>query len=150
MLAPILKADGKDLRPVRRATPGGHRTGPIAPGFAVALLLGALLTAPGAVAQSSIDERPNAFAMTGDLLIARPLGLVMTAVGTAAFVVSLPFTALAGSVAESAETLVLGPAESTFVRCLGCVQPGYSYKDSERRRMAKERKAEEAAAANGQ
>jgi hypothetical protein len=78
--------------------------------------------------------------MTGDLLVARPIGLVMTAVGGAAFVVSLPFTALAGSVSESAETLVLGPAETTFMRCLGCRNPGYSYKDAERRRT---RKAEE-------
>jgi hypothetical protein len=114
------------------------------------VLLGAIFVAPGAWAQSSIDENPNAFAMTGDLLIARPLGLVMTVAGTAAFVVSLPLTALAGSVAESAETLVLGPAETTFVRCLGCLEPGYSYKDAERRRLARERKAAEAAASEGQ
>ena len=57
----------------------------------------------------------------------------MTAVGAAAFVVSLPFTLLAGSVSESAETLVLGPAETTFMRCLGCREPGYSRKDLERR-----------------
>ncbi len=85
-------------------------------------------------AQGSVDERPNAFAMTGDLLVARPIGLAMTVLGAAAFVVSLPLTALSGSVAESAETLVLGPAETTFVRCLGCREPGYSYKDVERRR----------------
>jgi hypothetical protein len=75
--------------------------------------------------------------MTGDLLVARPIGLVMTAIGGAAFVVSLPFTALAGSVSESAETLVLGPAETTFMRCLGCREPGYSYKDLERRQDAR-------------
>ena len=82
--------------------------------------------------------------MTGDLLIARPIGLVMTAVGGAAFIVSLPFTALAGSVSESAETLVLGPAETTFMRCLGCREPGYSYKDAERRRSRKEAESEAA------
>lgn len=110
------------------------------------LLLVALLVAPTVSAQSSIDERPNPFAMAGDLFIARPLGLALTAVGTAAFVVSLPLTALAGSVAESAETLVLGPAESTFVRCLGCIEPGYSYKDVERRKLRREQKAAEQAA----
>lgn len=98
-----------------------------------------LLMAPPVLAQGSIDEEPNAFAMTGDLLVARPIGLVMTVAGAAAFVVSLPFTVLAGSVAESAETLVVGPAETTFVRCLGCREPGYSYKDVERRKEAKER-----------
>jgi hypothetical protein len=31
---------------------------------------------PAGWAQSSIDERPNAFAMAGDLVVARPIGLV--------------------------------------------------------------------------
>lgn len=108
----------------------------------VVVTVAMLLSAPGWA--QSIDERPNAFAMTGDLLVARPIGFVMTAVGGAAFVVSLPFTALAGSVSESAETLVLGPAEVTFMRCLGCRVAGYSYKDAERRRQRDERRAEEA------
>lgn len=109
----------------------------------MALVMVALLLSPYAMSQGSIDERPNGFVMTGDLLIARPIGVAMTAVGAAAFVVSLPFTLLAGSVSESAEALVLGPAESTFMRCLGCVEPGYSYKDVERRRGRDEFKLED-------
>jgi hypothetical protein len=109
----------------------------------VALCLAAVLATPLAWAQGSVDENPNAFAMTGDLLVARPIGAVMTAVGAAAFVVSLPFTALAGSVSEAAETLVLGPAETTFMRCLGCREPGYSRKDLERRQQRLEERAEE-------
>lgn len=112
----------------------------------IGLLLVALLLAPSGFAQSSIDEKPNAFAMAGDLVVARPLGLMMTAVGGAAFVVSLPFTAMAGSVSESAENLVLGPAKETFVRCLGCRVSGYSQKDAERRRARKAAEAEAAAA----
>ena len=105
------------------------------------LLLASMLCASPVYSQSSIDERPNAFAMTGDLLVARPLGAAITAVGAAAFVVSLPFTIMGGAVSESAETLVLGPAEVTFVRCLGCLVSGYSYKDMERRRERRERAA---------
>ena len=97
-----------------------------------ALCLAVALSTPMAWAQGSIDEDPNAFAMTGDLLVARPIGLVMTLVGGAAFLVSLPLTALAGSVGESAEMLVVGPAKTTFMRCLGCIEPGYSNKDLER------------------
>ena len=108
----------------------------------IAVLFIALFLTSPTWAQGSVDEKPNAFAMTGDLLVARPIGLVMTAVGGAAFVVSLPFTILAGSVSESAETLVLGPAETTFMRCLGCLEPGYSYKDVERRRARDAEKAE--------
>ncbi|MFK7829975.1 MAG: hypothetical protein AB8B57_09370 [Congregibacter sp.] len=110
----------------------------------IVLVLVALLLSPYALSQGSIDERPNAFAMTGDLLIARPIGVAITAVGTAAFIVSLPFTLLAGSVSESAEALVLGPAETTFIRCLGCLEPGYSYKDVERRKGRDEFKVENA------
>ncbi|MEO0437233.1 MAG: hypothetical protein AAF098_10020 [Pseudomonadota bacterium] len=108
-----------------------------------AICLGLIVSAPS-WAQGSVDEKPNAFAMTGDLLVARPIGLAMTVVGTAAFLVSLPLTALAGSVTESAETLVIGPAETTFMRCLGCRQPGYSYKDVERRKARKEADEEKA------
>jgi hypothetical protein len=108
------------------------------------------MATPLSWAQGSVDEDPNAFAMTGDLLVARPIGIVMTAVGAAAFVVSLPFTALAGSVSESAEKLVLGPAETTFMRCLGCIEPGYSRKDLERRRSRQQENAEAAAAAESE
>ena len=34
--------------------------------------------------------------MAGDILVARPFGVVLTAVGSVLFVVSLPFTALGG------------------------------------------------------
>jgi len=122
-----VKREDKRLNPVRSQPPT----------LGVLLFLSLLVASP-VWAQSSIDERPNAFKMTGDLLVARPIGLAITAVGTAAFVVSLPFTAMAGSVSESAETLVLGPAEATFVRCLGCLEPGYSYKDAERRQARRE------------
>ena len=97
-----------------------------------ALLLALLIVVPVAHAQP-VDEKPNAFAMVGDLVVARPIGLVMTAAGAAAFIVSLPFTALAGHVSEAADTLVLGPGEATFVRCLGCREAGYTYKDKELR-----------------
>ncbi|NIP14325.1 MAG: hypothetical protein GWM88_06195 [Pseudomonadales bacterium] len=70
------------------------------------------------------EDSPSAFAMTGDLVVARPLGLAMTAIGTAVFVVSLPFSALGGNVGESADTLVMGPVNETFVRCLGCRSAG--------------------------
>jgi hypothetical protein len=65
-------------------------------------------------------ERPGAAAMVADLLVARPLGIAFTAIGTTVFVVSLPFSALGGNVDEAAEKLVVEPARETFVRCLGC------------------------------
>lgn len=110
-----------------------------------AVLLWSTLVSPFAVAQpEAVDDRPDPFAMVGDLLVARPIGAAMTAVGAAAFVVSLPFTALSGHVGEAAETLVLGPAETTFMRCLGCREPGYSYKDAELRQQRLEERRQRA------
>jgi hypothetical protein len=93
--------------------------------------LAAIMAVPQALwAQSAIDESPSAGAMAGDLLVARPIGLVLTAGGAAAWLVSLPFTLLAGHAGEAAETLVVGPGATTFMRCLGCRNIGYTSKDA--------------------
>lgn len=97
---------------------------------------------PAAVARGgAVDENPHWFAMVGDFFVARPLGLVLTAGGTALWLVSLPFTLMAGNAGDTAETLILGPGEQTFVRCLGCRQSGYTYSDMEQ----KERRQAQAA-----
>lgn len=70
-------------------------------------------------------QTPKAYAMIGDLIIARPLLIGATAIGAVAFVVSLPFTALGGNVGEAGEALVLEPGKEAFVRCLGCDTSGY-------------------------
>ncbi|MFO7552312.1 MAG: hypothetical protein R6W80_12960 [Haliea sp.] len=102
--------------------------------LAAIALVASLLTASPLWAQTAVDESPSAGAMVGDLLVARPIGLVMTVGGTAAWIVSLPFTLMAGHAGEAAETLMVGPAETTFLRCLGCRETGYTNKDIERNR----------------
>ncbi|MCW1247641.1 multidrug transporter [Pseudomonas sp. SAICEU22] len=92
------------------------------------LLLGASL--PVFANTESSDPRytiqnPPAYAMIGDLLIARPLLLAATVIGAGAFVVSLPFTALGGGVGDAGKALVVDPAKATFVRCLGCIGEGF-------------------------
>jgi hypothetical protein len=83
-----------------------------------------MLMFPPVAAGGELDE-PTALAMAGDLLIARPAGVVLTALGSVAFVVSLPFSAAGGNVGQAAEHLVIKPAKTTFVRCLGCTTAGY-------------------------
>jgi hypothetical protein len=107
----------------------------------IALTVGCLMLPQIGLAQESVDEKPGPAAMVGDLVVARPIGLVMTVAGTAAFIVSLPFTLLAGHAGEAAETLMIGPAETTFMRCLGCTNPGYTNKDRDRYQAMKERDA---------
>ncbi|WP_045159867.1 hypothetical protein [Stutzerimonas stutzeri] len=71
-------------------------------------------------------EAPKAYSMIGDLVIARPLLIGATVLGAAAFVVSLPFTALGGNVGEAGKALVVEPGKAAFVRCLGCTTSGYN------------------------
>lgn len=106
-----------------------------------ALMIGSLMLPQALLAASAIDESPNEWAMVGDLLVARPVGLVLTAGGAAVWLVSLPFTLLAGHAGEAAETLIVGPGESTFMRCLGCRNTGYTYKDMDRNKAVEEEEA---------
>lgn len=98
-----------------------------------ALLISCLLMPQILWAQDggAVDEDPNGFAMLGDLVVARPIGLVLTVGGAAVWLVSLPFTLLAGNANDAADTLILGPGEQTFMRCLGCRQSGYTNSDIE-------------------
>ncbi len=101
-------------------------------------MVGALavaLVAPQIGMAQAVEEDPSALAMVGDAVIARPLGLAFTAIGAVAYVVTLPFSLAGGNAKEAGETLVVGPAMSTFVRCLGCTKSGYKrdvrYADAE-------------------
>ncbi|MBT5006332.1 MAG: hypothetical protein HOM95_06505 [Halieaceae bacterium] len=95
----------------------------------LALMISCLLIPQSLLAAKAVDESPNEWAMVGDLLVARPVGLVMTVGGAAVWLVSLPFTLLAGHAGEAAETLMIGPGATTFMRCLGCRNTGYTNKD---------------------
>jgi hypothetical protein len=67
----------------------------------------------------SVDEKNTAGAMTADLVIVRPLGIVATILGCAVFVVSLPFSALGNNTKEASQKLVKDPVQFTFKRPLG-------------------------------
>jgi hypothetical protein len=110
----------------------------------VALIITCMLLPQMLWAQDAIDDSPNEFAMVGDLLVARPVGLVLTVAGTAVWLVSLPFTLLSGHAGEAAGTLIGGPVETTFMRCLGCRNPGYTGRDIEAIRAREAREAKEA------
>lgn len=89
-------------------------------GRSAAILLSALLALGSGPAMADSVDQPGATEMIADVAIARPLGFAMTTLGAVAFVVSLPFSALGGTVKESANQLVVEPGKSVYVRCLGC------------------------------
>lgn len=66
-----------------------------------------------------VFEEPSGEGMVVDLLVLRPFGIVATALGTAVFIASLPFTLPTGSVKQAAKKLVAEPAKYTFARPLG-------------------------------
>jgi len=72
------------------------------------------------MAAQQYKESRQTQASAADIVIARPLGMVVTGIGAVLFVVSLPFSALGGNVSEAADALVVKPAKETFSRCLGC------------------------------
>ncbi|WP_296259932.1 MULTISPECIES: multidrug transporter [unclassified Pseudomonas] len=74
-------------------------------------------------------DNPPAYAMIGDLLIARPLLIVATVAGAALFVVASPFAAAGGNLGATGKALVVDPGKAAFVRCLGCTTSGYGKHD---------------------
>jgi len=70
-------------------------------------------------------QRPGFAAILGDVVFVRPLTLVATAVGSVIFVAFLPVTLATGTVGEAGMSLVVDPAATTFVRCLGCTEDGW-------------------------
>jgi hypothetical protein len=85
-------------------------------------LIISLVFMPWSTALGAYDtdkEEASAESMMGDAIAARPLGLIATVVGSALFVVSLPFSALGGNVDEAAQKMVVAPAKFTFKRPLG-------------------------------
>ena len=78
-----------------------------------------------AMAQEYFEtEDPSGGAMMFDFFIVRPVGIVATAVGTVAFVISWPFSILGGNAGTAGQKLVSEPAAYTFSRPLGEFQHG--------------------------
>ena len=74
--------------------------------------------------EANAAEAPNAAGtMLVDAFLLRPLGLAATVLGTATFVVTLPFSLPTRSADDAAKVLVVKPARYTFARPLGEVEP---------------------------
>jgi hypothetical protein len=61
----------------------------------------------------------NSVAAITDVVLVRPGCFVATVLGSAFFVVALPFAAASGSIKQTADTLVITPAQATFTRPVG-------------------------------
>lgn len=119
----------------------------LASALATAMILAALMPNAALAQDSSIavDKRPGEIAMMFDVIAARPLLLASTVIGTGLFIVSLPFSSLGGNVSEAGNALVMVPAKSTLIRCLGCTPAQHDRRAAER---AVEKKNKEASDSN--
>jgi len=77
-----------------------------------------------AVTLCSVSRAPaldngGPLATAADAIVVRPACLVATVVGSAVFVVALPWAAASKSIKKTADTFVVKPANATFTRPLG-------------------------------
>jgi hypothetical protein len=92
-----------------------HRAGIVA--LVTAMMLSPPTTALAQRAEPVTGDRGTDMAV--DLILLRPLGVVATVIGTAGFLVALPFTVPTGSVGDTAREWIGAPLEYTFNRPLG-------------------------------
>ena len=94
----------------------------------VALLVAVLCLGATSLVHAAEDsymartEDVSAEAMIADGLLLRPAGIAATVLGTAVFVVTLPFSIPTKSVDKAAQKLIVDPARYTFVRPLGQIE----------------------------
>lgn len=74
-------------------------------------------------ANETLEAPDAAGMMLLDAFMLRPLGLAATVLGTAVFVVTIPFSLPTRSADDAAKVLVVKPAKYTFARPLGQVEP---------------------------
>ena len=88
----------------------------------VMITVAAMLCTTGGFSAFAVEEQleeSTGEQMVADLFLVRPVSIVATVVGTACFLVGLPFSATGGNVKDSYDKLVVKPAKFTFDRPLG-------------------------------
>lgn len=69
--------------------------------------------------ERQMEHPPSASLMVLDAFVFRPTTLALTAIGGAAFVLTLPFSATGGNIEQAKQRLVMEPWRFTFDRPLG-------------------------------
>ena len=89
------------------------------PLFSLMLLIS---TADYSMAASARFEEPSGPEYLFDIVFLRPVGVLSTVVGTAAFIVSLPISIPTRTADDAAEKLVFAPYHYTVTRPLGRIK----------------------------
>jgi len=87
--------------------------------FVVAAMMIIPLSSGALAAEYFEAKEPGSGDMMFDAVVVRPVGIIATVIGSAFWLVSLPFSALGDNVGAATEKLVKDPARYTFKRPLG-------------------------------
>jgi len=86
----------------------------------IPVLVSTLVASPVlALDEEQARREPSTSEVLADAVLARPLSLIGTVLGAAAFVVSLPFTLPSKSADRAGDALVKRPFRDTFKRPIG-------------------------------
>ncbi|WP_131668307.1 hypothetical protein [Psychrobacter pygoscelis] len=101
--------------------------------LALSTVIALMLTQQSAQAAIEIDEAnfgPSYETMVVDTVVGKPLQLVNAVAGTAAYIVSLPFSAVGGNADQAQQKLFVEPWQA-MSRCLGCTVAEDNYYKSQ-------------------
>ena len=96
----------------------------------LSLMIATTLPAAAAIEIDETDFGPSYDTMVVDTVVGKPLQLVNAVAGTAAFVVSLPFSIIGGNTEQAQQKLVVEPWQA-MGRCLGCTVAEDNYYKSQ-------------------
>ncbi|WP_230660689.1 hypothetical protein [Psychrobacter sp. I-STPA10] len=85
----------------------------------LSLIMATILPATAAIEIDETDFGPTYDTMVVDTVVGKPLQFIAAVAGTAAYVVSLPFSIAGGNPEQAQQKLVVEPWQA-MERCLGC------------------------------
>ncbi|WP_367104613.1 hypothetical protein [uncultured Psychrobacter sp.] len=87
--------------------------------ISVSLIMAIMQPASAAIEIDETDFGPSYDTMVVDTVVGKPLQLVTAVTGTAAYLVSLPFSLIGGNADQAQQKLFVEPWDA-MSRCLGC------------------------------
>lgn len=96
----------------------------------VSLITASMQPALAAIEIDETDFGPSYDTMVVDTVVGKPLQLVTAVAGTAAYLVSLPFSLIGGNADQAQQKLFVEPWDA-MARCLGCTVAEDNYYQSQ-------------------
>lgn len=96
----------------------------------VSLIMVSMQPALAAIEIDETDFGPSYETMAVDTIVGKPLQLVTAVAGTAAYLVSLPFSLIGGNADQAQQKLFVEPWDA-MARCLGCTVAEDNYYKSQ-------------------